>query len=94
MLHLRALHRQQPPPMNIRYRVTLSDEERTQLQALLNGEKAQVRQVKRGQILLAAEQGTPEHVIAKAVRTSEATIYRTKKDFVERGGDVPIVVEG
>ena len=40
MLHLRALHRQQPPPMNIRYRVTLSDEERTQLQALLNGKHA------------------------------------------------------
>ena len=66
--------------MNIRYRVTLSDEERTQLQALLKGEKAQVRQVKRAQILLAAE-----HVITKAVRTSEATIYRTKKDFVEQG---------
>jgi transposase len=90
MVNLRALRRQQKTlPMNIRYRVTLSDEERTQLQALLNG-KAQVRQVKRAQILLAAEQGTPEHVIAKAVRTSEATIYRTKKNFVEQGLEVAL----
>jgi transposase len=82
MVNLLALRK--ADSMNIRYRVTLSDEERTYLQDMLKG-RAQVRKVKRAQILLAAEAGTPEQAIAKAVRTSAATIYRTKKDFVERG---------
>lgn len=79
--------------MNIRYRLTLSDEERTQLQAMLKG-RSQARKVKRAQILLAAEQGTAEQTIAKVVRTSEATIYRTKKDFVEQGPEVALTRRG
>ena len=71
--------------MNIRYRVTLSEAEREQLQALLNGGRACVRKVKRAQILLAAAEGQTEEQIAKAVRTSVATIYRLKRSFVEEG---------
>jgi hypothetical protein len=41
--------------MNIRYRVDLSDEERTQLAALLNGAKHAARKIKRAQNLLAAD---------------------------------------
>jgi transposase len=71
--------------MNIRYRVILNEDERTQLQELLVKGKSQVRQVKRAQILLAAADGVAEDQIAKAVHTSAATIYRTKRCFVEDG---------
>jgi len=71
--------------MNVRYRVTLSEPERAQLQALILSGRPSVRQVKRAQILLAAADGVPEEQIAKAVRTSAATIYRTKRAFVEEG---------
>src|SRR4051794_39493385 len=65
--------------MNIRYRVTLSEKERTQLQELLGKGRSMVREVKRAQILLAAAEGTAEEEIVKAVHTSVATIYRTKR---------------
>lgn len=71
--------------MNIRYRVTLSEEERGQLQALLTGVRSCVRAINRAQILLAAADGATEEQIAKAVRTSAATIYRIKRSFVEEG---------
>lgn len=71
--------------MNIRYRVTLSEAEQGQLQALLSAGRTCVRQVKRAQILLAAAEGQTEQHIAKAVHTSVATIYRIKRSFVEEG---------
>jgi hypothetical protein len=43
--------------MNIRYRVELSQTERSDLTALLSGGKQAVRKVKRAQILLAADAG-------------------------------------
>ncbi len=76
--------------MNVRYRVTLSEKERTQLQELLSKGRAQVREVKRAQILLAAAEGATEQAIVKAVRTSAATIYRTKRSFIEEGLDVAL----
>jgi transposase len=71
--------------MNVRYRVTLSEQERMALQEMLGKGRSQVREVKRAQILLAADQGASEDATAKAVRTSAATIYRTKRCFVEQG---------
>jgi Rps23 Pro-64 3,4-dihydroxylase Tpa1-like proline 4-hydroxylase len=76
--------------MNVRYRVTLNDKERQQLQQLLIGGRSQVREVKHAQILLAAAQGATEEEIAKAVRSSAATIYRTKRSFVEAGLDAAL----
>jgi hypothetical protein len=50
--------------VNIRYRVDLSDEERAQLAALLNGGKHAARKIKRAQILLAADAGVSDDTIA------------------------------
>ena len=50
--------------MNIRYRVDLSDIERTHLTALLNGGKHAARKIKRAQILLAADAGVSDDMIA------------------------------
>lgn len=71
--------------MNVRYRVTLSDEERTQLQALVARGRPKVREVKRAQLLLAADAGATDVEIARAVSTSAATVYRTKRSFVKEG---------
>lgn len=71
--------------MNVRYRVTLTEQERSQLQALVARGRPSVREVKRAQILLAAEAGSNEEEIARTVHTSKATIFRTKRSFVEEG---------
>jgi transposase len=71
--------------MNIRYRVTLRKEERDELQRLVSGGKAAVRKVKRAQILLAADAGSTDELIARNVGVGTSTVYRTKQRFVEEG---------
>jgi transposase len=69
--------------MNIRYRVELSEAERTELQAMLSGGKQAARRPKRAQILLAAAAGVPDEVIAQSVGVGGSTFSRTKRRFVE-----------
>ena len=71
--------------MNIRYIVELDEEERMQLQELTGAGKARVRRVKRAQILLAAEQGHGDAMVAATVGVGTSTVYRTKRRFVEQG---------
>src|SRR6266571_2815761 len=71
--------------MNVRYRVTLSPEERTQLEVLISGGKGRVRRLKRAQILLAADAGASTDAIALNVAVGTSTVYRTKQRFVEEG---------
>src|ERR1700754_1437903 len=69
--------------MNIRYRVDLSDIERTQLSALLNGGRHAARKVKRAQILLAADAGVSDGVIASSLSVGGSPVYRPKRRFVQ-----------
>ncbi len=71
--------------MNIRYRVTLTADERSQLVALTQKGTISARRVKRAQILLAADQGATDEMIAKTVAVGTSTVYRTKQRFVEEG---------
>ena len=71
--------------IHIRYIVELDEEERVQWQELTGAGKARVRRVKRAQILLAAEQGHGEAMIAATVGVGTSTVYRTKRRFVELG---------
>jgi transposase len=71
--------------MNIRYRVTLTADERDQLQRLVSGGKGAVRKLKRAQILLAADAGSTDEMIARNVGVGTSTVYRTKQHFVEDG---------
>jgi transposase len=71
--------------MNVRYRITLSSEERAQLRALVQGGKGPVRRLKRAQILLAASAGSGDERIAMNVCVGTSTVYRTKRRFVEEG---------
>jgi transposase len=69
--------------MTIRYRVELSEAEREQLTTIVSGGKHAARKIKRAQILLAADGGISDATIAGAVSASEATVYRTKRRFVQ-----------
>ena len=62
--------------MNIRYRVELSQAERSKLTALLNGGKHSTRKLKRAQILLAADAGASDEDIAISVGVGGSTVYR------------------
>ena len=68
--------------MNVRYRVELSQTERTELTALLSGGKHAARKLKRAQILLAADAGASDDDIARSVGVGGSTVYRTKRRFV------------
>ena len=69
--------------MNIKFRVELSQSERDQLDALLSGGRHATRKIKRAQILVAANDGLSDKVIAGTLKVSGSTIYRTKRRFVE-----------
>ena len=71
--------------MNVRYRITLTQEEFEQLQAMVQGGRAAVRRTKRAQILLAAASGSSDEAIARNVSVGTSTVYRTKRRFVEEG---------
>ncbi len=71
--------------MNIRYRITLTSEEREQLRGMLQAGKERARRLKRAQILLAAASGSGDATIAANVSVGTSTVYRTKRRFVEEG---------
>jgi transposase len=71
--------------MNVRYRVTLSMDERTQLVEMVRAGKGAVRRLKRAQVLLAADLGSTNETIARNVAVGTSTVYRTKQRFVEEG---------
>jgi len=71
--------------VNVRYRVTLSHEEREHLRTLVSGGKGRVRRLKRAQILLASDAGATDETIAVNVAVGTSTVYRTKRRFVEEG---------
>ena len=53
------------------------------LTAMLSGGKHAARKVKRAQILLAADAGVSDEMIAASVSVGGSTVYRTKRRFVE-----------
>jgi len=66
-----------------KYLVTLSDDERTQLEQLLRSGKAATRKVTRARILLKASEGWQDSRIVEALSTGRATVERTRQRFVE-----------
>ena len=69
--------------MTIKFHVDLSQAEREELKALLAGGRHAARKIKRAQILLAADEGVTDEVIAATVKVSGSTIYQTRRRFVE-----------
>jgi transposase len=76
--------------MSKKYRVTLTGEEREELESLLARGKADVRCLKHAQILLMADEvddgpGWSDERIAEAFHAGVATIERLRRRFVEEG---------
>ena len=69
----------------IRYVVDLTDEERGHLFGVTQRGTWSARKIKRAQILLKASRGLSDKRIAEAVGTSLATVFRTRRRFVEEG---------
>ena len=71
--------------MNVHYVVELTPTERGDLEAVVASGTTRGRKLKRAQVLLAAAAGVADRFIAATVGVGPATIYRTKRRFVERG---------
>ena len=69
----------------IKYRVTLSDEEVEQLEALLRKGKSAARKQTRARILLKAASGSKDAEIMEALAVSATMIYNTRQKCVEEG---------
>ena len=76
--------------MNVRYIVDLSADDQEQLESFVRSGSRLVRNVKRAQILLAANQGASDAKIAGTVTVGTSTVYRTKRRFVEGGVELAI----
>src|SRR5881392_3746161 len=79
-----------------RYRVTLTPDERTELQHLIGSGKAPARKLAHARILLKADTPPGQHGafdvdIAAAVEVSVATVERLRRRFVEEGLDAALV---
>src|SRR6266508_1978903 len=68
-----------------KYIVTLKDEEREQLRAMLGSGNAKARTLTHARILLKADEGWQDLAICKALNVSIATIERVRKRFVFEG---------
>lgn len=76
--------------MEKRYRVTLTDEERKDLQKMVSVGKGAARKLMRARVLLLADQaegrsGKSDQEIVEALNCGRATIERVRKQFVEEG---------
>lgn len=76
--------------MEKRYRVTLTEEERQTLRAMVTSGKAAARKLVRARVLLLADQaeGGPfqsDPEIIEALGCGRATVERVRKQFVEEG---------
>jgi transposase len=67
------------------YLVTLSDDEREQLEHLLHSGTHATRKVTRARILLKAAEGWQDSAIAAALAVGCATVERLRQRFVEEG---------
>src|ERR1700746_997929 len=76
--------------MEKRFRVTLTAEERDDLQKMISTGKAAARKLMRARVLLLADQaeggpGKSDPEISEAIRCGRATVERVRKQFVEEG---------
>ena len=71
--------------MKKQYHVNLTKEERNHLIHMLMGGTKKVREIKRTQILLKADDGWTDQQIADALHVGRATVERTRKRFAEEG---------
>lgn len=69
----------------IKYRVDLTDEERSQLQVMVRKGTSGARTLTRARILLKADEGWHDDEVARALDVGIATVARVRQRFVEGG---------
>ena len=69
--------------MNVGYRVTLTQYERDELGTFLSGGRQAARKLKRAQILLRRTPASATRRSQPVAALAAATVYRTKRRFVE-----------
>ena len=69
----------------IKYKVELSESERSQSKEVVRRGKSSARRVKRALVLLKADEGLPDHEVASALLISRATVGRVRRRFVNEG---------
>jgi hypothetical protein len=79
-----------------KYRVTLTDEERSELHELIAAGKGAAKRLAHARVLLKADASYggpawPDARIAQAVELSVATVERVRQRFVERGFEAALV---
>ena len=67
--------------MHVRYRVTLTSEERNELRSFVHAGKGAFRRLKRAQILLAADAGSTDAAISTNIAVGTSTVYRLLCSF-------------
>lgn len=78
-----------------KYKVTLADEERAELEVLISAGKSAARKLCRARILLKADAGAggpawDDGRISEALEVGRATVERVRKQFVELGLQVAL----
>ena len=73
-----------------KYAVTLSDDDRTTLRALLRRGTASARRLTRARILLKADAELTDVAVAEVVGVGIATVHRVRQRCVEEGLDVAL----
>jgi hypothetical protein len=78
-----------------KYKVTLMDEERTELEGLISAGRAAARKLCRARVLLKADAGPggpawDDGRISEALQVGRATVERVRRQFVEYGMDVAL----
>ena len=73
-----------------KYLVKLTPEERADLESFVRGGISSVRRLKRALILLAADDGDKDEVIADKVRVSTGTVSRLRQRFSNEGLDAAL----
>ena len=71
--------------MRKKYLIKLSDDERTQLRRLIRTGQTSARTIARAQILLLADEGHPDALIATSVHVGAMTVHRVRKRYAEEG---------
>ena len=74
----------------IKYKVALTEAERSRLNAVSQRGKASVRTVKRALALLKADEGLRDRELADVLLINPATVARTRKRYVEEGLEAAI----
>jgi transposase len=68
-----------------KYVVNLTEADRTAVQSLLRGGECKARKLKRGQILLLADEGRGQQAIAEVLQVARGTVQRICQRYCEGG---------